>query len=58
MQHVAGTWADEAAKNPPTVRAFKTASGHLLVFDDTSGSESVVLADGVNSHRLTFDAEG
>jgi hypothetical protein len=58
VQHVAGTWAPEAAKNPPTVRAFRTAAGHLLVFDDTEGSESVVLTDGKNAHRLTFDAAG
>lgn len=58
VQHVAGTWPQEAAKNPPTVRAFKTASGHLLVFDDTEGSESIVLTDGKNAHELTFDADG
>ena len=58
VQHIAGTWAPEAAKNPPTVRAFKTAAGHLLIFDDTSGSESIVLTDGVNAHRLKFDADG
>ena len=58
VQHVAGTFAAEAAKSPPTVRAFKTAAGHLLIFDDTEGSESVVLSDGVNAHTLTFDSEG
>lgn len=58
VQHVAGTWAAEAAKTPPTVRAFKTASGHLLVFDDTDGSQSIVLTDGVNAHELAFDANG
>ncbi|TNH27819.1 hypothetical protein FHG89_17090 [Micromonospora orduensis] len=58
VQHVPGSWAPEAAKNPPTVRAFKTAAGHLLIFDDTDGSESIVLTDGVNAHRLTFDADG
>jgi hypothetical protein len=58
VQHIAGTWAPEAAKNPPTVRAFRTPAGHLLIFDDTSGSESVVLTDGKNAHELTFDADG
>ncbi|HEY3000940.1 MAG TPA: phage baseplate assembly protein V [Kribbellaceae bacterium] len=58
VQHVAGTWAPEAAENPPTVRAVKTASGHLLIFDDTSGSESIVLTDGKNAHKLTFNADG
>lgn len=58
MLHIAGTWAAEAAKNPPTVRAFKTPTGHLLIFDDTSGSESIVLTDGKNAHKLTFNADG
>jgi uncharacterized protein involved in type VI secretion and phage assembly len=58
VQHIAGTFAPEAAKDPPTVRAFKTPAGHLLIFDDTSGSESVVLTDGKNSHKLKFNADG
>jgi hypothetical protein len=58
VQHIAGTWAPEAAKNPPTVRAFKTPSGHLLIFDDTSGSESIVLTDGKSAHQLKFNADG
>lgn len=58
VQHVAGSFAAEAAKSPPTVRAFKTAAGHLLIFDDTAGSESVVLTDGKHAHELTFDANG
>jgi hypothetical protein len=58
VQHIAGTWAPEAAKDPPTVRAFKTPTGHLLIFDDTSGSESIILTDGKNAHQLTFDAGG
>ncbi|MFZ3561355.1 phage baseplate assembly protein V [Streptomyces sp. BH055] len=58
VQHIAGTFAPEAAKNPPTVRAFRTPTGHLLVFDDTSGSESVVLTDGAHTHKLTFDKNG
>lgn len=58
VQHAAGTFAAEAAKNPPTIRAFKTVTGHLLIFDDTDGSESVVLTDGKNAHKLTFDKDG
>ncbi|GAA2511380.1 phage baseplate assembly protein V [Winogradskya humida] len=58
VQHVPGSWAPEAAKNPPTVRAVRTASGHLLIFDDTEGSESIVLSDGRNAHRLAFTAGG
>ncbi|MEV0644200.1 phage baseplate assembly protein V [Phytomonospora sp. NPDC050363] len=58
VQHAAGTWAEEAAKNPPTVRAVKTVSGHLLIFDDTEGSESIVITDGKNAHELRFDADG
>jgi hypothetical protein len=58
VQHIPGSWAPEAAKNPPTVRAFKTAAGHLLIFDDTAGSESILLTDGANTHELRFDASG
>jgi hypothetical protein len=58
VQHIPGSWAPEAAANPPTVRAFKTASGHLLIFDDTEGAESILLADGANAHELSFDDAG
>ena len=58
VQHAAGTWAEEAAKNPPTVRAVKTVSGHLLIFDDTDGAESVTITDGKNAHTLKFDKDG
>jgi len=58
VQHVPGSWAPEAAKSPPTVRALRTASGHLLVFDDTEGSESILLTDGKNAHKLEFTADG
>lgn len=58
VQHAAGTWPDEVAKSPPTVRAVKTVSGHLLIFDDTEGGESIILTDGKNAHELRFDADG
>lgn len=58
VQHSAGTWPDEAAASPPTVRAVKTVSGHLLIFDDTDGAESIILTDGKNAHELRFDADG
>jgi uncharacterized protein involved in type VI secretion and phage assembly len=58
VKHVPGSWAPEAAKEPPTVRAVRTAAGHLLVFDDTEGSESIVLTDGKNAHKLEFTADG
>lgn len=58
VQHTRETWAQEAAASPPTVRAVRTPSGHLLVLDDTSGAESILLTDGVNAHVLRFDADG
>ncbi|GIG64986.1 phage baseplate assembly protein V [Phytomonospora endophytica] len=58
VQHTPSTWAAEAAKDPPTVRAVKTVSGHLLIFDDTEGSESIVITDGKNAHKLLFDKDG
>lgn len=58
VQHVPGTPPPEGAKNPPTVRVIKTPSGHLLVLDDTGGSEAVKLADGKNGHSLDFTGTG
>jgi phage baseplate assembly protein gpV len=33
-------------------------SGHLLVFDDTSGSEAVVITDGEHKHVIRLDKDG
>jgi hypothetical protein len=57
-QYVAGEWPTEAAADPPTKRVVKTKAGHLLIFDDTAGSEKVEIRDGANGHVITLDASG
>lgn len=46
---------------PPTddsnVRMIQTVSGHKLVFDDTEGSEQIVIEDA-NQNKVTLNAEG
>ena len=58
IQYVAGEWAAEAAVDPPTKRALKTPSGHVVLFDDTSGQEAIQVTDGVNGHVLKLDQAG
>jgi hypothetical protein len=58
VQYGPGEFATEAAVSPPTVRALKTASGHTLIFDDTEGSEAVVVTDGANQHVVRLDSDG
>lgn len=58
IQYVPGEWAPEAEADPPTKRVIKTASGHLIVFDDTEGEEKIEITDGVNGHVVTLDASG
>lgn len=58
VQYGPGDWAAEAAKNPPTIRAIKTAAGHLLTFDDTGGSEAIVITDGASQHVVRLDSNG
>lgn len=58
LQYVAGEWASEAAVDPPTKRAIKTPSGHVVLFDDTSGQEAIHVRDGVNGHVIKLDQSG
>jgi hypothetical protein len=58
LQYVAGEWASEAAVDPPTKRAIKTPSGHVVLFDDTSGQEAIQITDGVNGHVIKLDQSG
>ncbi len=39
-------------------KVIRTAAGHVVVLDDTEGSEQVVLLDGVNDNRITCDQDG
>lgn len=47
----------EAALTPPTTRLLKTASGHLLQFDDRAGEETLRLLHPRNA-ELTIDRDG
>jgi uncharacterized protein involved in type VI secretion and phage assembly len=48
----------EADASPPSKRVVKTSSGHLVVLDDTSGSESVEITAGQHKHKIRLDANG
>jgi hypothetical protein len=58
IQYVPGEWPTEAAADVPTRRVVKTQAGHLLIFDDTSGSQKIEIHDGANGHVITLDASG
>ncbi len=58
IQYVAGEWADEAKVNPPQKRVIKTASGHLIIFDDKDGEAGIEIKDGVNGHDITLNKDG
>ncbi len=47
----------EAQKTPPTTRLIKTASGHLLQFDDEEGAEKIRLGHQAGS-ELNIDENG
>lgn len=58
VQYLPEEWAEEAAENPPQKRVIKTPSGHVIVFNDIEGEESIEITDGVNSHVITLNADG
>ena len=58
VQSIPGAWPDEAKANPPQKRVIKTASGHVLAFDDKSGEEGIQVTDGVNKHSVTLNKDG
>lgn len=52
-----GDVPSEGQKAPPTTRVLKTPSGHVLQFDDESGSEQFRLHHPAGS-EMTIDAQG
>jgi uncharacterized protein involved in type VI secretion and phage assembly len=48
----------EADASPPAKRVVKTSSGHLIVLDDTSGSESVEIKVGKLNHVISLKKDG
>jgi hypothetical protein len=58
VQSIPDTWPDEAKADPPQKRVIKTASGHVLAFDDKSGEAGIQVTDGVNNHNITLNKDG
>ncbi len=46
--------------DPPTrdQKVIRTAKGHVVLLDDTDGSEQVVILEGKNGNRITCDQNG
>ena len=42
----------------PNVRLIQTISGHKLIFDDTSGSETITIEDASGNNKIVMDADG
>ncbi|KAM3090253.1 phage baseplate assembly protein V [Phormidesmis sp. 146-35] len=57
IQYVAGEWAAEAEANPPEKRVIKTASEHLIIFNDKS-DEKAIQIQSANGHTITLDKDG
>jgi hypothetical protein len=58
IQYIAGEWAKDAEADPPTKRVMATPSGHLVIFDDTGGSETIEIRHGTKSHKVVMDSAG
>jgi hypothetical protein len=56
--YVPGQWPEEAKANPPQRRVIKTASGHVVTFNDKGGEEKIEIRDGVNGHVITLAKNG
>ena len=39
-------------------KVIRTLAGHVVLLDDTDGSEQIVVFDGVNDNRITCDQDG
>lgn len=46
--------------DPPTQhqKVIRTAKGHVVLLDDTDGSEQVVILEGQNGNKITCDQDG
>ncbi len=58
---IGGVWSEK--QKPPekndngknNVRVIKSKTGHRLIFDDTDGSERVILVDSTNQNKILLD---
>jgi uncharacterized protein involved in type VI secretion and phage assembly len=48
----------EGPNDKNDIRQVKTRSGHVLIFDDTSGKEEIVIADKTGKRTITWDVKG
>jgi uncharacterized protein involved in type VI secretion and phage assembly len=55
--YATGHTPPEAKASPPAKRVIRTAGGHRILLDDTSGSEQVVLENAAGS-RIELSADG
>jgi hypothetical protein len=44
--------------DPPEKRVLHTPSGHMIVFNDKSGSEAIEILDGPNAHAMVLNKDG
>jgi len=58
VQAVSGKYATELDLDPPQKRALKTPAGHLILFDDKSGEESIKIVEAVHKHEIVLDKDG
>jgi hypothetical protein len=58
VQAVSGKYAAELDLDPPQKRALKTPAGHLILFDDKSGEESIKIVEAVHEHEIVLDKDG
>jgi hypothetical protein len=58
VQYIQGEWAPEAEESPPEKRVVKSAKGHLVIFNDKDGEESIEIKDGKNGHTVKLDQNG
>ena len=54
----AGGRAAGSEQAPPTCKIIKTKKGHTIQFDDTDGSEKIVVVEGQKGHVITLDKDG
>jgi uncharacterized protein involved in type VI secretion and phage assembly len=42
----------------PNMRMIQTVSGHKLIFDDTSGSETITIEDASGNNKIVMNSDG
>lgn len=55
---VGGPPAHRGADGANDIRMIRSRSGHEILFDDTDGSERIVIVDSSEKHRIELSSEG